>query len=46
VIDTGYNAVLVGTSLLKAEAGIENMLKEFELAISKTNKAKAIPVDK
>jgi indole-3-glycerol phosphate synthase len=34
VINVGYNAVLVGTSLLKAEDGIEKMLKRFETAIA------------
>jgi len=29
----GYNAVLVGTSLLKAPQGIEDMLREFERAM-------------
>jgi indole-3-glycerol phosphate synthase len=32
VIKLGYDAILVGTSLLKAAAGIENMLREFEKA--------------
>jgi indole-3-glycerol phosphate synthase len=32
--DLGYNAVLVGTSLLKAPEGIYNMLREFEDALS------------
>jgi indole-3-glycerol phosphate synthase len=40
VINIGYDAVLVGTSLLKAESGIENMLKDFEQATSQ----KALPV--
>jgi indole-3-glycerol phosphate synthase len=34
VINIGYDAVLVGTSLLKAEDGIEEMLKRFETAIA------------
>jgi indole-3-glycerol phosphate synthase len=34
VIRLGYNAVLVGTSLLKAEEGIERMLTRFENALS------------
>jgi indole-3-glycerol phosphate synthase len=33
VIRVGYDAVLVGTSLLKANQGIENMLSDFEQAI-------------
>jgi len=34
VINIGYDAVLVGTSLLKAEDGIEEMLQRFETAIA------------
>jgi indole-3-glycerol phosphate synthase len=34
VINIGYDAVLVGTSLLKAEDGIEEMLKRFESAVA------------
>ena len=34
VINIGYDAVLVGTSLLKAEDGIEEMLNRFEAAIA------------
>lgn len=34
VIELGYHAVLVGTSLLKAQAGIESMLREFDLALA------------
>jgi len=34
VIRIGYDAVLVGTSLLKAESGVENTLREFELAVT------------
>ncbi len=34
VINIGYDAVLVGTSLLKAKDGIEEMLKRFETAIA------------
>jgi Indole-3-glycerol phosphate synthase len=34
VINIGYDAVLVGTSLLTAEGGIEEMLKRFETAIA------------
>jgi indole-3-glycerol phosphate synthase len=34
VIKLGYDAILVGTSLLKAPAGIEAMLEEFETAIT------------
>ena len=33
VINLGYNAVLVGTSLLKAPQGIEAMLRDFEVQI-------------
>jgi|ERR1051326_2038395 indole-3-glycerol phosphate synthase len=42
VIQMGYDAVLVGTSLLKAESGIEGMLKDFEEAIA-ANKSVASP---
>ena len=34
VIQMGYDAVLVGTSLLKAVSGIESILNEFELAVT------------
>jgi len=34
VFEMGYNAVLVGTSLLKAESGIEGMLQEFDLTVA------------
>jgi indole-3-glycerol phosphate synthase len=34
VIQMGYDAVLVGTSLLKAKAGIESMLNDFEQALA------------
>jgi len=34
VINLGYDAVLVGTSLLKAEEGIASMLAKFERAIT------------
>jgi indole-3-glycerol phosphate synthase len=44
VIKFGYDAVLVGTSLLKAESGIQNMLKEFEEAISQSGRQKVLPV--
>jgi indole-3-glycerol phosphate synthase len=44
VIRMGYDAVLVGTSLLKAESGIENMVKDFEEAISQSSRQKAFPV--
>lgn len=37
VIELGYHAVLVGTSLLKAPAGIESMLQEFDLALAILN---------
>lgn len=37
VIEMGYNAVLVGTSLLKAELGIESMLSDFEQAIASSS---------
>jgi len=43
VINMGYDAVLVGTSLLKAESGIENMLKQFEEAISQSSRQKVLP---
>ncbi len=33
VIKLGYDAILVGTSLLKAPEGVEKMLEEFERAI-------------
>jgi len=33
VAGMGYDAVLVGTSLLKASDGVENMLRQFEKAI-------------
>jgi len=46
VIKFGYDAVLVGTSLLKAESGIENMLKEFEEAFSQSSRQKVFPVEK
>jgi indole-3-glycerol phosphate synthase len=46
VLNMGYDAVLVGTSLLKAESGIENMLKDFERAISQSGRQKAISADK
>jgi indole-3-glycerol phosphate synthase len=46
VISLGYDAVLVGTSLLKAELGIENMLKDFEEAISQSRRQKAFPVER
>lgn len=42
VINVGYNAVLVGTSLLKAEDGIEEMLKRFETAIAGQRPAASI----
>jgi indole-3-glycerol phosphate synthase len=32
----GYDAVLVGTSLLKAPQGVAKMLGEFEAAVWKT----------
>jgi indole-3-glycerol phosphate synthase len=38
VIKFGYNAVLVGTSLLKAQDGIEQMLKAFERALTDSMK--------
>jgi indole-3-glycerol phosphate synthase len=38
VIKFGYDAVLVGTSLLKAEDGIEQMLKKFEGALTDSMK--------
>jgi indole-3-glycerol phosphate synthase len=41
VIQLGYNAVLVGTSLLKAEEGIARMLNQFEIALSKASEARA-----
>jgi indole-3-glycerol phosphate synthase len=34
VFNLGYDAVLVGTSLLKADEGIHEMLKQFEIAVS------------
>lgn len=34
VIGFGYDAVLVGTSLLKAQHGIEEMLRKFEIALA------------
>jgi indole-3-glycerol phosphate synthase len=34
VVKFGYDAVLVGTSLLKSEHGIEEMLKKFESALT------------
>lgn len=34
VIKLGYDAVLVGTSLLKAESGVESILQEFDLALA------------
>jgi indole-3-glycerol phosphate synthase len=34
VIQMGYDAVLVGTSLLKAKSGIENILRDFEKALT------------
>jgi len=46
VINMGYDAVLVGTSLLRAESGIENMLKDFEQAISQSGHQKAFPVER
>jgi indole-3-glycerol phosphate synthase len=46
VIKLGYNAVLAGTSLLKAELGIENMLKDFEEAISQSRRQTVFPVER
>jgi len=46
VIEMGYDAVLVGTSLLKAESGIENMLKDFEQTISRNSRPKSISVER
>jgi len=46
VIKMGYDAVLVGTSLLKAESGIEHMLKKFEEAISQSGRQKVSPVER
>ncbi len=46
VINIGYNAILVGTSLLKAESGIENMVKDFEEAISQSGRQKIFPVER
>jgi len=34
VMELGYNAVLVGTSLLKAPQGIEAMLRDFEVQLT------------
>jgi indole-3-glycerol phosphate synthase len=34
IFQMGYNAVLVGTSLLKAESGIESMLQDFDLTVA------------
>lgn len=34
VFEMGYNAVLVGTSLLKAESGIESILQDFDLTVA------------
>jgi indole-3-glycerol phosphate synthase len=42
VINIGYDAVLVGTSLLKAEDGIEEMLKRFETSIAGQRPAASI----
>ena len=36
VMKMGYDAVLVGTSLLMAPEGIENMLRQFEKALEKS----------
>src|SRR5205085_4059711 len=36
--EMGYDAVLVGTSLLKAPQGIQKMLAEFEDAIAEANR--------
>ena len=46
VINIGYDAVLVGTSLLSAESGIGNMLKDFEQAIPQGAPRNAISVAK
>jgi len=37
VMQMGYDAVLVGTSLLKAKKGIESMLSDFEQAIASSS---------
>jgi indole-3-glycerol phosphate synthase len=41
VIQMGYDAVLVGTSLLKAKAGIESTLNDFEKALATKSPAGA-----
>ena len=41
VVQMGYNAVLVGTALLKARAGVESMLDDFEKALAAKSPAKA-----
>jgi indole-3-glycerol phosphate synthase len=37
VVKLGYDAILVGTSLLKATQGVERMLEEFEDVLGMTN---------
>jgi indole-3-glycerol phosphate synthase len=46
VIKMGYDAVLVGTSLLKAESGIEELLKDFEQGSSQSGRQNAISLEK
>ena len=46
VIKLGYDAVLVGTALLKTESSIDNMLKDFEEAISQSGRQNVISVEK
>jgi indole-3-glycerol phosphate synthase len=36
LVKMGYNAILVGTSLLKAPAGVHSILQEFEQGLSST----------
>jgi indole-3-glycerol phosphate synthase len=42
VIQLGYDAVLVGTSLLKAPQGLERMLAEFEEAVSEASQSNPV----